>query len=157
MARRNTQANAGGTAPQRVADGTEAAHTAARGSGQKPRRGAASQGLIAKLRNTGSAAGADLRFHWLCSANFKGVDLRNTNLEGANLSQADLSGADLRGANLRSAKLLGAKLRGAVVDGATFAGAIVHGADFTGVRGLAVEQKVALWRLGAIVGPGADG
>jgi uncharacterized protein YjbI with pentapeptide repeats len=121
-------------------------------SGAKPRAGQASQRILAKLLKKESAAGADLRFLWLCSWNLSGVDLRNANLEGTNLARADLSGADLRGANLRSAKLWGATLRGAMLDGATFSDALVHGVDFTAVQGLSAEQKAALERSGAVMG-----
>jgi uncharacterized protein YjbI with pentapeptide repeats len=112
-----------------------------------------SKQVLAKLVDKKSAAGSDLRFLWFPASDLSRVDLRNANLEGANLSQADLSGADLRGANLRSARLLGAKLCGALLDGVTFAGVLVHGADFTSAQGLSAEQKAALSRSGAVIGP----
>jgi uncharacterized protein YjbI with pentapeptide repeats len=123
------------------------------GAAERTRRGRGSSWdrIIAGLRSSKSAAGADLRFLHFSFWDLSDADFRNANLEGANLSQTDLSRTDLRGANLRSAKLLGAKLCGAVLDGAMLSGALVRGADFSGVRGLTVEQTTVLARAGAKV------
>ncbi len=144
-----------GSGLDRQADGRSRTASASAKPEGTSHTGHPSKRVLAKLVDKKSAAGSDLRFLWFPASNLSRVDLRNANLEGANLSQADLSGADLRGANLRSAKLLGTKLCGARLDGVIFAGALVHGADFTSAQGLSAEQKAALWRSGAIIGPSA--
>jgi uncharacterized protein YjbI with pentapeptide repeats len=63
--------------------------------------------------NGGTAAGLDLNFRNLHSANLSGMDLREASFQATDLGRADLRDADLFRADLQEADLFRADLRGA--------------------------------------------
>ena len=63
--------------------------------------------------NGGTAAGLDLTFRNLHSANLSGMDLREVLFQATDLGRADLREADLFRADLQEADLFRADLRGA--------------------------------------------
>jgi uncharacterized protein YjbI with pentapeptide repeats len=114
------------------------------------------KGLLDRIRDRESLAGADLRFLWFVHWDLSGRDLRAANLRGTHLTGSDLSGCDLRDAVLETANLRGACLREAQLHNANLNGALVHGADFRGVTGLTKAALCALEARGAIVSDGVD-
>jgi uncharacterized protein YjbI with pentapeptide repeats len=120
------------------------------------RRGplARKKGLLDRIRDRDSLAGADLRFLWLVHWDLSGRDLRAANLRGTQLTGSDLSSCDLRGAVLEAANLSGACLREAQLENANLRGALVHGADFRGVTGLTKATLGTLHTRGALVSNG---
>ena len=80
-------------------------------SGYEPMSREDVEGLI--CANGGTAAGLDLTFRNLRSANLSGMDLREVLFQAADLGRADLREADLFRADLREAELFRADLRGA--------------------------------------------
>ena len=63
--------------------------------------------------NGGTAAGLDLNFRNLHSANLSGMDLREASFQATDLGRADLRDADLFRADLRGAFLMQANIRSA--------------------------------------------
>ena len=114
------------------------------------------KGLLDRIRDHESLAGADLRFLWFVHWDLSGRDLRAANLRGTQLTGSDLSNCDLRDAVLEAANLCGACLRDAQLHNANLQGALVHGADFRGVTGLTKAALGALEARGAIVSDPAD-
>jgi uncharacterized protein YjbI with pentapeptide repeats len=113
------------------------------------------KGLLDRIRNRESLAGADLRFLWFVHWDLSGRDLRAANLRGTQLTGSDLSSCDLRDAVLEAANLSGACLRDARLDNAHLKGALVPGADFRGATGLTKATLGALHARGAIVSDGS--
>lgn len=113
------------------------------------------KGLLDRIRDRDSLAGADLRFLWLVHWDLCGRDLRAANLRGTQLTGSDLSSCDLRDAVLEAANLSGACLRHARLDNANLKGALVSGADFRGATGLTRATLGALHARGAIVSDGS--
>jgi uncharacterized protein YjbI with pentapeptide repeats len=109
------------------------------------------KGLLDRIRDRESLAGADLRFLWFVHWDLSGRDLRAANLRGTQLTGSDLSSCDLRDAVLEAANLTGACLREAQLDNAKLNGTLVHGADFRGVTGVTKATLGALEARGAIV------
>ena len=113
------------------------------------------KGLLDRIRDRESLAGADLRFLWFVHWDLSGRDLRTANLRGTQLTGSDLSRCDLRDAVLEAANLSGASLREARLDNANLKGALVHGADFRGATGLSKAALGALHARGALVSDGS--
>jgi uncharacterized protein YjbI with pentapeptide repeats len=76
----------------------------------------------------------------LAEADLEGADLLLADLRQAQLSGAHLENADLLGARLKEANLVGAHMRGAELTEADLSHADITYADFTGTKGLTVEQ-----------------
>lgn len=122
----------------------------------RPRAPAArKKGLLDRIRDRESLAGADLRFLWFVHWDLSGRDLRGANLRGTQLTGGDLSSCDLRDAILEAANLCGACLRDAQLDNANLKGALVRGADFRGVTGLSKATLGVLAVHGAIISDGS--
>lgn len=94
----------------------------------------------------------DLRRTDLSEANFVGINLRNCDLVKANLSRTILYQANLAGSDLKAARLFYGSLETASPRAraqppspdyrtGAYTGAVVEDADFTGVQGLAEEQR----------------
>lgn len=103
--------------------------------------GASVKDNVAKLKETNSCPGCDLR----------GADLSYALLNDADLGGANLAGANLEGAYLDTANLSGADLSGANLEGADLTNANVKGANFVGAKGLTPEQVEELKKGGAKV------
>ena len=80
-------------------------------SGYEPMSREDVEGLI--CANGGTAAGLDLTFRNLRSANLSGMDLREVLFQAADLGRADLREADLFRADLRGAFLMQANIKSA--------------------------------------------
>lgn len=85
---------------------------------------------LARVRPLAEHHALDLSFAHLEGANLEGANLMGVHLELAHLELAHLEGARLEGADLRGAHLEGANLNHARLERA----------DFTGARGLTVDQ-----------------
>jgi uncharacterized protein YjbI with pentapeptide repeats len=109
------------------------------------------KGLLDRIRDRESLAGADLRFLWFVHWDLSGRDMRAANLRGTQLTGSDLSRCDLRDAVLEAANLSGACLRDARLDNANLKGALVPGADFRGATGLSKATLGMLHARGAMV------
>lgn len=86
-------------------------------------------GSYAKIKQSTTFAGADLR-----GANLSGFDLNGVDLENANLKDADLRGSQLREANLRRASLWGAKLDSVDLSSADLVRANLSWVEMNGAR-----------------------
>ena len=129
----------------------EQASAAASGRHRGQASAARKKGLLDRIRDRESLAGADLRFLWFVYWDLSCRDLRAANLRGTQLTGSDLSDCDLRAAVLEAANLSGACLRDARLDNANLKGALVPGADFRGATGLSRATRAALHSRGAIV------
>jgi len=122
-----------------------------RGEPRTHKRPTRQKGLLERIRERESLAGADLRRLWLSYWDLSKLDLCGAYLRGTYLVGSDLSGCDLRGANLEAANLSNACLRGAILEKANLLDAIVDSADFRGASGLSTGTLQALRSRGAIV------
>jgi uncharacterized protein YjbI with pentapeptide repeats len=126
-----------------------------RGGGRRQASVGRKKGLLDRIRDRESLAGADLRFLWFVHWDLSGRDLRAANLRGTQLTGSDLSSCDLRDAVLEAANLSGACLREARLDNANLKEALVPGADFRGATGLTKAALGVLHARGAIVSDGS--